>query len=290
MPIEPRLRNGLSGAPGVVHLVGAGPGDPGLLTVRARELLEIADVVAHDALVPPPILALAGPSAELLAVGRRHGAGATPYRLHPEVLARARAGKRVVRLKAGDPLVFGRGGEEAEELAEAGIPFEIVPGVSAALGAAACAGIPLTHRLHASAVTFATGHEAECGESAGACRPGASRRDGTLVLFMASRNLAANLRRLVAEGRSPETPAALIAAATTPAQKIVVGTLATLAQKAADVDPAAPALVIVGEVVRVRERLARLECRPLAGPAGARAEDGGRASPPSSPSSPESSR
>lgn len=279
MPTEPSLRGGLSGAPGVVHLVGAGPGDPGLLTIRARELLAIADVVAHDALVPPPILALAGPSAELLPVGRRHGAGATPYRLHPEVLSRARAGKRVVRLKAGDPLVFGRGGEEAEELAEAGIPFEIVPGISAALGAAAYAGIPLTHRLHASTVTFASGHEADGGDPGAAGGHTASRGEGTLVLFMASRRLAANMQRLVAEGRSPETPAALVAAATTPAQRIVVGTLATLPERAADVDPGAPALVIVGEVVRLRERLARNERRPLAGSAGVCAEDDGHVSP-----------
>ncbi len=138
---------------GIVYLVGAGPGDPKLLTIRALELMRSAEVVAYDELVPPQILSLVPAQAELLAVGRRHGHGKTVYRLHPMVLERARAGRVVVRLKSGDPLIFGRGAEEAEELAEEGIPFEIVPGVSAALGAAAYAGIPLTDRRYASQVS-----------------------------------------------------------------------------------------------------------------------------------------
>ncbi|HEY2515336.1 MAG TPA: uroporphyrinogen-III C-methyltransferase [Polyangiaceae bacterium] len=230
---------------GRVALVGAGPGDPKLLTLRGAELLAQAEVVAYDELVSPAILALAPASAERLAVGRRHGQGPTTYRLHPEVLVRARAGKRVVRLKAGDPLVFGRGGEEAEELRENGIPFEIVPGISAALGAAAYAGIPLTHRDLASSVTLATGHDADGGGS-----------PGTLVLYMAGRKLAANTARLIAAGRAPETPAAYVAHATTPGQTVIVGTLADLASKVAHVDPCAPALVVVGEVVAVREHIA----------------------------------
>ncbi len=250
---------------GVVYLVGAGPGDPGLLTVRACELLRTADVVAHDLLVPPAVLALAGATAELLPVGRRKGGGPTPYQLHPAVFERARAGQSVVRLKAGDPMVFGRGGEEAEALAEAGIRFEIVPGVSSALGAAAYAGIPLTHRLCASDVTFVSGHDAE--------GPPVSLTDwarlaggtGTIVMFMAARSLAANLARLIAGGRSPETPAAYVAAATTPAQHVIVGTLATLPGLIANVDPTPPALIIIGEVVRLRERIAWFEHRTLAG-------------------------
>jgi cob(I)alamin adenosyltransferase len=236
--------------------VGAGPGDPGLLTMRARDLVAAADVIAHDALVSPAILALARPTAELLPVGRRHGSGPTPYRLHPAVLARAAAGLVVVRLKAGDPLIFGRGGEEAEELAEAGVPFEIVPGISAALGAAAYAGIPLTHRHHASDVTLMSGHDIGGGRPTHTDWSTATRGTGTLVLFMAGNALAANLERIIAGGRAPGTPAAYIAAATTPRQRIVTGTLATLATLAADADPALPALIIVGDVVALRERIA----------------------------------
>ncbi len=243
---------------GCVYLVGAGPGDPGLLTLRALELLRGCDVVAHDELVPPAILALAAPHAERLAVGRRCRGRRAPMKLHPEVLARARAGRSVVRLKSGDPFVFGRGGEEAEELARAGISFEVVPGVSAALGAAAAAWIPLTHRECSSDVTFATGHDLGSAAASGRVDWAKLAGSGTLVLYMASRSLAANLARLVAHGRPAATPAAWIAAATRPDQEVVVGTLADLAAR---VDPragGAPALVIVGEVVAVRERLARL--------------------------------
>jgi len=247
-----------------VYLVGAGPGNPGLLTVRASELLRTADVVAHDALVSSSILSLIGAQAELIPVGRRHGRGATPYRLHPVVLEKAKAGLAVVRLKAGDPFVFGRGGEEAEELAQAGIPFEIVPGISSALGAAAYAGIPLTHRVHASTVTFVSGHDLN----------GTRRnpewltdipRDGTLVLFMASRQLSANLQGLIVGGRHADTPAAYVAAATTRNQKVFVGTLTTLGDNVGLLDTNEPGLVIVGEVVRMRERIAWFERRPLAG-------------------------
>jgi len=242
--------------PGCVYLVGAGPGDPGLLTVRAAELLRTADVIAYDELVPRILLSGAGPSAELLAVGRRcHGLARDPLKLHPAVLERARAGRSVVRLKAGDPFVFGRGGEEGEELAAAGVPFEVVPGVSAALGAAAAARIPLTHREVSSDVTFATGHDLT--RAAGPSRSDWAKLagSGTLVLFMASRSLAANLARLVEHGRAAATPAAWIAAATRPEQEIVVGTLADLAARVGERPGDAPALVVVGEVVALRERL-----------------------------------
>ena len=258
MPTEPETRTGM------VYLVGAGPGDPGLLTVRALELLRAADVVAYDELVSKAILALVRPEAELLPVGRRHGEGTIGYRLHPDVLARVKAGRTVVRLKAGDPLIFGRGGEEAEELAEAGIPCTIVPGISSALGAAAYAGIPLTHRLHASDVTFLSGHDVEGSQSLTDWTKAASGK-GTLVLFMAARKLSANLQRLIQAGRSAETPAAYIASATTPEQHVIVGTLATLPGKIQYVDLAIPALVIVGDVVGLRERIAWFERRPLAG-------------------------
>lgn len=241
---------------GVVYLVGAGPGDPKLLTIRALELMRSAEVVAYDELVSAEILSLIGAQAELLAVGRRHGHGRTEYRLHPVVLQRAQAGRIVVRLKSGDPLIFGRGAEEAEELAEAGIPFEIVPGVSAALGAAAYAGIPLTDRRHASQVTLATGRSAE-GEAAN------SRE--TLVLYMAAHRLAENLERIIAQGRAPTTPAAYVAAATTPGQRVILGTLADLASRIPGDRRSNPALVIVGDVVALRKRIGWFEGRPLRG-------------------------
>lgn len=240
--------------PGKVYLVGAGPGDPALLTVRAMELIRSVEIIAHDALIPQSILSLAHPNTRLVSVGHRSGKGLETYRLHPSVIEFAKAGMRVVRLKSGDPFIFGRGGEEAEELVSAGIPFEIVPGVSSALGACAYAGIPLTHRDYASDVTFMTGHDVDethkshtdWHRMAGA---------GTLVLFMAARKLGANLSRLIAFGRSPQTPAAYIAAATTPEQKVIVGTLGDLGDKVSDVDSEEPALIIVGDVVRLRSQL-----------------------------------
>ena len=241
---------------GIVYLVGAGPGDPKLLTIRALELLRSAEVVGYDELVPSQILSLVPAQAELLAVGRRQGHGKAGYRLHPMVLERARAGRIVVRLKSGDPLIFGRGAEEAEELAEAGIPFEIVPGVSAALGAAAYAGIPLTDRRYASQVTLATGH----------CAEGELRNSReTLVLYMAAHRLAENLERLIAHGRAPSTPAAYVAAATTPEQRVISGTLADLAKRVASDRRSGPALVMVGDVVALRERIQWFERMPLRG-------------------------
>jgi len=241
---------------GFVYLVGAGPGDPRLLTLRALELLQSAEIVAHDELVSREILALAPSTVELVSVGRRAGHGSPAYRLHPTVLGYALSGRTVVRLKGGDPLIFGRGGEEAEELAEAGVPFEIVPGVSAALGASAYCGIPLTHRLYASGVTFSTGSEA-------------SRHDRkpmeTAVVFMAGRRLAENVERLVAQGRRESTPAAYVTWATTRRQRVVVGTLADLLSKTQEIDPTAPALLVVGDVVALRNRLSWFEERPLVG-------------------------
>ncbi len=236
-------------SPGRVALVGAGPGDPSLLTLRAAELLRAADVVAHDELISDAILAMVPARAELLAVGRRAGQGETHYRLHPEVLSRALAGKLVVRLKAGDPMVFGRGGEEAEELAQAGIPFEIVPGVSAMLGAAASVGIPLTHRECSAQVVVSSGHRADGG------LPPEGAKGRTLTLYMASHRLEENLKSLQEAGWPSGTPAALVAAATTPREVIVEGTLASLAQRArAQGVPEAhdPALVFVGDVVALR--------------------------------------
>ncbi len=259
MPTKPASRRGM------VYLVGAGPGDPGLLTVRALELLRAAEVVAYDQLISQAILSLVRPETELLSVGRRHGTGATSYRLHPEVLARAKAGRMVVRLKAGDPLIFGRGGEEAEELAAAGISCAIVPGVSAALGAAAYAGIPLTHRRYASDVTFLSGHDVDGSRHSFTDWSKTASGRGTLVLFMVARKLSISLQRLIQAGRPAETPAAYIASATTLNQHVIVGTLSSLADKTQHADLTVPALVIVGEVVTLRERIAWFERSPLVG-------------------------
>jgi len=232
---------------GKVWLVGAGPGDPELLTMRAHELLVNADIVAYDELVSPAILGLAPRKAERIAVGRRgNGCRHHDARIHPLVVQRALEGRDVVRLKGGDPLVFGRGGEEAEELAAARIPFGVVPGISAALGAAASARIPLTHRDCASSVTLATGHPAGTGT---VLRWPA---DGTLVLYMALGRLAETCARLVAEGRPATTPAAIVSRATLPDERVVVGTLADIAPRAQEARVQPPALLIVGEVVARR--------------------------------------
>lgn len=250
---------------GFVYLVGAGPGDPKLLTVRATELLQHADVVAHDLLVSPETLAMVPANVELMPVGRRYGAGRSNYRLHPDVLTRAQAGQTVVRLKCGDPLLFGRGGEEAEELTEAGIPFEIVPGVSAAFGAAAYSGIPLTHRGLASEVLFSTGHDiTDSSKSHGdALRPHPDHR--TTVLYMAARRLQANIDRLMQDGYASDTPAALVASATTPHQQVIAGTLATLPQLVRSIGPEIPALLIAGRVVGLHAKINWLESKRLRG-------------------------
>jgi uroporphyrin-III C-methyltransferase len=232
---------------GKVWLVGAGPGDPALLTVRADGLLRAADVLAYDELVPCEILAIAPASAERIPVGRRAG-GCRHHeaRIHPLIVARALEGREVVRLKGGDPLVFGRGGEEAEELAAARIPFEIVPGISAAMAAAAAAHIPLTHREVASSVTLVTAHATM---RAGRAFPPELPACGTLVLYMGLGCLRATLAELVARGRAPETPAAVVSHASLPGERVIVGTLATLAANVERADLEPPAVIVVGEVV-----------------------------------------
>jgi len=233
---------------GKVFLVGAGPGDPELLTVRAARLLLEAPVVAYDELVSEEILDLVPHTAERIAVGRRaNGCRHHDEKIHPLVIERAREGFDVVRLKGGDPFVFGRGGEEAEELANAGIPFEIVPGISAALGAAASTGIPLTHRDVASSVTFATAHAATSdGDPKLALNVPLT---GTVVLYMGLSRIAETARALVAAGRPPSTPVAVVASATLPNQRLVVATLATIADAVAAARLEPPAIAIVGEVV-----------------------------------------
>jgi len=234
---------------GKVWLVGAGPGNPDLLTVKAHRLVSQASVLAYDELVSPEILALAPAAAERIPVGRR-AAGCRHHeaRIHPLVVARAIEGHDVVRLKGGDPMVFGRGGEEAEELDAARVPFEVVPGISAALGAAASTGIPLTHRDVASSVTFATAHTATGEVDLGEVAAGS----GTVVFYMGLGRLRVTCESLVAAGRASDTPAAVVYKATRPDQRVVVGTLANIAARVRAEGLEAPALLLVGEVVARR--------------------------------------
>jgi len=237
---------------GRVFLVGAGPGDPELLTLRAHRLIASAKVVAYDELVSPEILALAPPAAERIAVGRRRGTSPEAPSIHPIVLERALEGHDVVRIKGGDPMVFGRGGEEAESLAALGIPFSIVPGVSAALGAAAATGIPLTHRDVSSSVSFVTAHRRHEHDPERDDLADRIPSTGTVVLYMGLATLRDTAQRMIALGRSPSTPVAVVAHATLPSQREVIADLATIADRVDAADLPAPALVIVGEVVARR--------------------------------------
>lgn len=238
---------------GKVYLVGAGPGDPGLITMRGLELLRSAEVIVYDQLVNPALLEEASSLAERIFVGKRGGHHCIAQSEINEALIRyARHGHRVVRLKGGDPFVFGRGGEEAEALADAGIPFEIVPGVSSAVAVPAYAGIPLTHRKFASSFAVVTGHEARKAEEAIDWAKLATAVD-SLVILMGLSNLRIVVSRLIAHGRLPETPAAVISRGTTEMQETVLGTLADIVDKSARLEP--PALLVVGDVVSLAEKL-----------------------------------
>jgi uroporphyrinogen III methyltransferase / synthase len=248
-----------------VYLVGAGPGDPGLMTRRSLELIAAADVILYDRLIPPGALAGARADAELRYVGKEPGAPAMEQEdLNALLVELGRAGRRVVRLKGGDPLVFGRGGEEAEALAKAGVPFELVPGVTAGVAAPAYAGIPVTHRDAASAVAFVTGHE-QSGKGAALDWDALARFPGTLVFYMGVRNLALIAERLLAAGRDPTEPAAVVAGGTLPRQQVVTGTLEDIANAAAEAGLRPPAITLVGPVAGLRDTLAWLERRPLHG-------------------------
>ena len=238
---------------GFVYLVGAGPGDAELITVRGLKYLQQAEVVVHDRLVSQQLLEEAPPWAELIDVGKAPGHHPWPQSdINALLVNSASHGKIVVRLKGGDPFIFGRGGEECQALAEAGIPFQVVPGVSSAIAAPAYAGIPLTHRDFASSFTVVTGHT--CGTDSFAVDWGALAAVETLVILMGVGRLAKIAEQLVAHGRSPETPVAVISRGTTPAQEVVRGTLATIAQQAQAIQP--PATIVIGQVVALGPQLA----------------------------------
>jgi uroporphyrinogen III methyltransferase / synthase len=252
--------------PGIVYLVGAGPGDPGLMTIRALDLIVAADVIVHDRLIPQDALAAARPDAEILYVGKEPGAMSVAQEGIEELLIdRARQGSIVVRLKGGDPFVFGRGAEEAEALTAAGIPFEVVPGVTAGIAAPAYAGIPVTHRDDASAVAFVTGHEDPEKEDSALDYEALARFPGTLVFYMGVKALPQIARALVAAGRDPAEPAAVVERGTLPGQRTVSSTLGGIAAAAEEAGLKPPSVTIVGPVAARRERIAWLEGRPLHG-------------------------
>lgn len=250
---------------GIVYLVGAGPGDARLLTLRAAELLGKADLVALDALVSNDIAAMIPKSAQVVYVGKRASAHALPQdQINQLLIDEARNGKRVVRLKGGDPFVFGRGGEEAEELVAAGVPFEIVPGISSAIAGPGYAGIPVTHRAHATSVTLVTGHEADSG-STGIQWSALAQLDGTIVFLMGFANLPSIVRNLTAHGMAPERGCAVISKATRADQRTIAGTLADIESRIAGSGLETPALIVVGDVVKLHATINWFETRPLFG-------------------------
>lgn len=258
--------------PGEVWLVGAGPGDPGLLTLRAAEALRRADLVLHDALPGRAVLRLVRPGATILAVGKRKGHAPMPQaKINARLIEGARAGQRVVRLKGGDPFIFGRGGEEAMALAAAGIPWRVVPGVSAGMAAPAAAGIPLTHRGLASAVTFVTGHDEAGGLPESIDWAALAHAGGTIAAFMALSRLDEIALRLLAAGRPAATPVAVVAEASLPGQAVLRTTLGACTLAARRAGLATPALVVIGAVAALSDALLPARLAMPAPPVGRRA-------------------
>ncbi|MFN8133512.1 MAG: uroporphyrinogen-III C-methyltransferase [Solirubrobacteraceae bacterium] len=252
--------------PGRVALVGAGPGDRGLMTARALELIAQADVILYDRLIPAGALDGARPDAERIYVGKQPGAPSMPQEeIDAALVAHGQRGGLTVRLKGGDPFVFGRGGEEALALRAAGVPFEVVPAVTAGIAAPAYAGIPVTHRDRASAVAFVTGHEDPAKPESAIDWPALAAFPGTLVFYMGVGRLPRIAEALIASGRRPDEPAAVIERGTLPGQRTVVATVATIAQAARDAGVGPPAITLVGEVADLHEQLRWLESRPLHG-------------------------
>ncbi|NET73240.1 MAG: uroporphyrinogen-III C-methyltransferase [Sphaerospermopsis sp. SIO1G2] len=241
---------------GKVYLIGAGPGDPGLMTIKGKALLECADVVIYDALVSPEILAMINPQAETINAGKRMGRHSLLQEETTKLLiAKAQNHAIVVRLKGGDPFIFGRGGEEMAELLAVGILVEVVPGITAGIAAAAYAGIPLTHRLYSSSVTFVTGHEA-----VGKYRPAVNwqaiaQGSETIVIYMGIHNLTYIVEQLVLAGLSPETPIGLVRWGTRPEQEELIGKLGTIVQQVEEMEFSAPAIAVIGAVVKMHSIL-----------------------------------
>ena len=250
---------------GIVYLVGAGPGDARLLTLRAAQLIETADLVALDALVSKDIADRIPGTTEVVYVGKRASAHALPQeQINQLLIAEAKKGKTVVRLKGGDPFVFGRGGEEAEELLAAGVPVEIVPGISSSIAGPAYAGIPVTHRAYATSVTLVTAHEADSG-STGIKWPALAQLDGTIVFMMGFANLPTICRKLIEHGMSPERGCAVVSKATRLDQRTVAGTLRSIEARVAEAKLETPALIVVGDVVKLHDTLNWFESKPLYG-------------------------
>jgi uroporphyrinogen III methyltransferase/synthase len=249
-----------------VYLVGAGPGDPGLITIKGKQCIENSDVIIYDYLASPALLNYSHANAELIYVGKKGGDHTLSQdKINALIVEKAKAGFTVCRLKGGDPFIFGRGGEEAEILASKSIPFEIVPGVTSAIAAAAYAGIPLTHRKLTATLAFITGHEDPHKKKSNIDWESLASGIGTLVFFMGIKNLPDISQKLIANGRSPDTPVALIRWGTTPNQTTVTGTLDSIAEQAKKFDLKPPAIIVVGEVVQLRDTLKWFEKRPLLG-------------------------
>jgi uroporphyrinogen III methyltransferase/synthase len=247
-----------------VYLVGAGPGDARLLTVRAAELIDNADFIALDALVSKEIAARIPKTAEVVYVGKRSSAHSLPQdQINRLLIEEAKKGRHVVRLKGGDPFVFGRGGEEAEEIVAAGVPVEIVPGISSSIAGPAYAGIPVTHRSYATSLTLVTGHEAD--ETTGIKWPALAQLDGTIVFLMGFANLPVIAKKLTDHGMSPDRPVAVISNGTRPEQRTVTGTLRNIEQRVAEAKLPTPALIVVGEVVKMHDVINWFESKPLFG-------------------------
>ncbi len=250
--LDEPLRFGRDAAPARVTLVGAGPGDPELLTLKAARVLARATLVLHDQLVSDEVLALLPAHAERIDVGKRCGAHAMSQRQICALMVElARAGRPLVRLKGGDPFIFGRGGEECEALAAAGVPFEVVPGITAAQGAAAALHMPLTHRDHADAVIYVTGHRRGDAAALNLDWPRLARPHQTVVVYMGLASLGPLCASLMAHGLAPDTPAATVENATRPSQRVLVADLASLPARAAALGVQPPALVVIGGVARL---------------------------------------
>jgi uroporphyrinogen III methyltransferase/synthase len=250
----------------MVYLVGAGPGDPGLITVKGKMCIEIADVIIYDYLAAPGLLKYARKDAELIYVGKKGGDHTLSQDgINALLVEKSQEGKTITRLKGGDPFIFGRGGEEAETLIAHGIPFEVVPGVTSAVAAPAYAGIPLTHRKHTATVAFVTGHEDPTKEESNIDWPSLAKGIGTLVFFMGIKNLANIVTKLLKHGKKGDTPVAIVRWGTTPKQETISGTLDTIVQKVQSAGIKPPALIVVGSVVNLRKEMQWFEKRPLIG-------------------------